>query len=119
MPTPHDQRPPQCSSPRERALLVRMCIRAEVEFTEWECARLLTEFKRNLTDAQWASLQQAGLRTHEESLQALIVFGFENRRLKRMNLRGRGRDRVWAEAEQQKRIATLLRGPAKPPSKPR
>jgi hypothetical protein len=104
-----DQRPPRCSSPRERALLYRMCERAGVEFTEWECARLLTEFKRNLTEAQWVSLQEIDVRTREDALRALIVFGFENRRLKRLNLRGRGRDRVWAEAEQRERMAVLMR----------
>ncbi|HLT35356.1 MAG TPA: hypothetical protein VK034_03700 [Enhygromyxa sp.] len=103
------ERPPRCASPRERALLQRMCERAEVEFTEWECARLLTEFKRNLSEAQWASLQKAEVRTHEDALRVLIVFGFENRRLKRLHLRGRGRDRVWAEAEHRERMAVLLR----------
>jgi hypothetical protein len=106
----HADRPPRCASPRERALLRRMCERAEVEFTEWECARLLTEFKRNLSDDQWASLRAAGPSSPEDALRALIVFGFENRRLKRLRLRGRGRDRVWREPEQQRRIATLLRG---------
>lgn len=104
----HPQRPPRCASSREQALLQRMCERAEVEFTEWECARLLTEFKRNLTDAQWAALQKLEVRTSEEALRALIVYGFENRRLKRLNLRGRGRDRVWAEAEQRERLNVLL-----------
>ncbi len=85
-----------------------MCERAGVEFTEWECARLLTEFKRNMSEAQWASLQNTEVRTHEDALRAFIVYGFENRRLKRLRLRGRGRDRVWAEAEQQDRIAVLL-----------
>ena len=56
-----------------------------------------------------AELQGAELRTPEDALQALIVFGFENRRLKRLHLRGRGRDRVWAEPEQQQRIAVLMR----------
>ncbi len=88
---------------------MRMCERAGVEFTEWECARLLTEFKRNLSEAQWTHLQQEEPKTSEDALRALIVFGFENRRLKRLRLRGRGRDRVWAEAEQQDRIAALLR----------
>ena len=86
-----------------------MCIRAEVEFTEWECARLLTEFKRNLSQAQWAALRDdAQLSTPEDALQALIVYGFENRRLKRMRLRGRGRDRVWREREQKRRLSVLL-----------
>ena len=109
MPTPESERPPRCTSPRERALLVRMCERADVPFTEWEVARLLTEFKRNLSDAQWLALQKAELETHEDALRALIVYGFENRRLKRLHLRGRGRDRVWAEAEQQHRLAVLMR----------
>jgi hypothetical protein len=104
----HD-RPPRCASSRERALLRRMCERAEVEFTEWECARLLTEFKRNLTEAQWAALQKLEVQTHEDALQALIVYGFENRRLKRLHLRGRGRDRVWVEAEHRERMAVLMR----------
>jgi hypothetical protein len=108
MATPDPERPPRCASPREQALLRRMCERAGVEFTEWECARLLTEFKRNLTEAQWTSLQQAEIRTHEEALRALIVYGFENRRLKRLHLRGRGRDRVWAEAEHRERMTVLL-----------
>ena len=109
MTAPDPQRPPRCASPRERALLRRMCERAEVEFTEWECARLLTEFKRNLTDAQWAALQNSELRTQEDALRALIVYGFENRRLKRLHLRGRGRDRVWAEAEHRERMVVLMR----------
>jgi hypothetical protein len=108
MATPDPERPPRCNSPRERSLLQRMCERAEVEFTEWECARLLTEFKRNLTEAQWASLQKEEIRTHEEALRALIVYGFENRRLKRLRLRGRGRDRVWHEAEHRERMTVLL-----------
>jgi hypothetical protein len=108
MPTPPDERPPRCNTPRERALLRHMCKRAEVEFTEWQCARLLTEFKRNLSEAQWASLEAAQLKTSEDTLRALIVYGFENRRLKRLRLRGRGRDRVWAEPEQQRRMAVLL-----------
>jgi hypothetical protein len=86
-----------------------MCERAEVEFTEWECARLLTEFKRNLTDAQWTALQGTEIRTQEDALRALIVYGFENRRLKRLHLRGRGRDRVWAEAEHRERMVVLMR----------
>ena len=91
-------------------MLRRLCARAEVEFTEWECARLLTEFKRNLSPAQWTNLRDnPEIREPEDALQALIVFGFENRRLKRMRLRGRGRDRVWREAGQQRRLGTLLR----------
>jgi hypothetical protein len=90
---------------------MRMCARAEVAFTEWECARLLTEFKRNLSEAQWTSLQNSDLRTPEETLQALVVFGFENRRIKRLRLRGRGRDRLWAEPAQQTRMDALLRPP--------
>lgn len=83
-----------------------MCERAEVEFTEWECARLLTEFKRNLNDLQWASLRaDPELVDPARALQALIVFGFENRRLKRLRLRGRGRDNVWTEQAQQQRAA--------------
>jgi hypothetical protein len=109
VPTDPQDRPPRCSSARERALLMRMCVRAEVPFTEWECARLLTEFKRNLSEAQWTSLQNADLHTPDETLQALIVFGFENRRIKRLRLRGRGRDRLWAEPEQQTRMDALLR----------
>ena len=62
-----------------------------------------------LSDAQWESLQKLDVQSHEDALQALIVYGFENRRLKRLRLRGRGRDRVWAEAEQQERMAVLLR----------
>jgi hypothetical protein len=86
-----------------------MCARAEVEFTEWECARLLTEFKRNLSDAQWTALRDdPDIRSSDDALLALIVFGFENRRLKRMRLRGRGRDRVWGEARQKQRLAVLL-----------
>ena len=90
-----------------------MCERAEVEFTEWECARLLTEFKRNLSDAQWAALQKHEVDTHEDALQALIAYGFENRRLKRLHLRGRGRDRVWMEAEHRERMTVLLERPRK------
>lgn len=86
-----------------------MCERAEVEFSEWECARLLTEFKRNLSPAQWTDLREAEIQSPEDALQALIVFGFENRRLKRLRLRGRGRDRIWAEPEHKRRMATLLR----------
>lgn len=85
-----------------------MCERAEVEFTEWECARLLTEFKRNLNDLQWAALR--GDPDNAEplrALQALIVLGFENRRLKRLRLRGRGRDNVHAEQAQQQRAVRL------------
>jgi hypothetical protein len=103
-------RPPKCRTPRERALLRRLCQRAEVEFTEWECARLLTEFKRNLSPGQWAALRDdPELRRPEDALEALIVYGFENRRLKRMRLRGRGRDRVWRETQQRDRIDVLLR----------
>jgi hypothetical protein len=83
-----------------------MCERAEAEFTEWECARLLTEFKRNLTDLQWASLRadpDNGDPAH--ALRSLIVFGFENRRQKRLRLRGRGRDHVWTEQAQQQRAS--------------
>lgn len=109
MPTPEHDRPPRCASPREQSLLRRMCERAEVPFTEWECARLLTEFKRNLTEAQWAALQKLEVRTHEDALRALITYGFENRRLKRLHLRGRGRDRVWQETEHRERMAVLLR----------
>jgi hypothetical protein len=109
MPDPNPKRPPRCASPREQALLRRMCVRAEVEFTEWECARLLTEFKRNLSEAQWAALHKQEIRTNEDALQALIVYGFENRRLKRLRLRGRGRDRVWAEAEHRERMVVLMR----------
>lgn len=90
-------------------MLRRMCERAEVEFTEWECARLLTEFKRNLTEGQWAELRKHGVRSPEDALQALIVYGFENRRLKRLRLRGRGRDRVWQEAEHRERMSVLMR----------
>jgi hypothetical protein len=108
--TPDLERPPKCASDRERALLRRMCERAEVAFTEWECARLLTEFKRNLSEAQWASLRDdVRVECSEDALRSLIVFGFENRRLKRLRLRGRGRDRVWAEAEHKQRMAKLLR----------
>jgi hypothetical protein len=88
-----------------------MCERAEVEFCEWECARLLTEFKRNLTQAQWAVLRDdPRIETPEDALCSLIVFGFENRRLKRLRLRGRGRDRVWAEPEHARRMKILLGG---------
>ena len=107
-------RPPRCASTRERALLRRMCQRAEVEFTEWEVERLLTEFKRNLSEAQWVTLREdEGIRSNEDALQALIVFGFENRRLARLRLRGRGRDRLWAEPEQRRRMSALLRRPSK------
>lgn len=92
-----------------------MCERAEVEFTEWNCARLLSEFKRNLTKVQWRALRdEAEVRSPEDALQALIVFGFENRRLKRLRLRGRGRDRVWREAAHQDRMRTLLGRRRKP-----
>ncbi len=110
-------RPPQGIDARQRALLERMCVRAGVEFTEWECARLLTEFKRKLTEAQWATLREdPEIRTPADALRVLIVFGFENRRLERLHLRARGRDRVWAEPEQQQRIAHLL-GRERPPPK--
>lgn len=114
-------RPPQGLGERERALLERACARAGVPFTEWECARLLTEFKRKLTAAQWAILQNdTELREPVDMLRALLVFGFENRRLERMSLRARGRDRVWAEPEQRARVAKLLgREPPKPPPKRR
>ncbi|WP_146659245.1 hypothetical protein [Enhygromyxa salina] len=109
-PADRSERPPKCSSDRERALLRRMCERAEVGFTEWECARLLTEFKRNLSEAQWASLRDdVRVESSEDALRSLIVFGFENRRLKRLRLRGRGRDRVWAETAHKQRMTTLLR----------
>jgi len=102
-------RPPRCASERERELLRRMCVRAEAPFSEWECARLLTEFKRNLTERQWVWLrEQADVRESEDALRLLILIGFENRRFQRMRLRGRGRDRVWAEPRQQRRLATLL-----------
>jgi hypothetical protein len=104
-PDPH-RRPPRCESERERKLLRRMCERDEVEFTEWECARLLTEFKRNLTDLQWAALRaDPSIDDPIHALRALIVFGFENRRLKRLRGRGRGRDHVHAEQAQQQRAA--------------
>ncbi|PRP99073.1 hypothetical protein ENSA5_29190 [Enhygromyxa salina] len=109
MARPSTERPPRCESDREHALLRRMCERAEVEFTEWQCARLLTEFKRNLSEAQWASLRDDGrVDSPEAALSALIVFGFENRRLKRLRLRGRGRDRVWGEAAHKRRMSVLL-----------
>jgi hypothetical protein len=109
MPEPKPSRPPRCESERERKLLRRMCERDEVAFTEWECARLLTEFKRNLTDAQWTALRaDPNNADPSHALRSLIVFGFENRRLKRLRLRGRGRDRVWAEQAQQQRLARLL-----------
>jgi hypothetical protein len=115
MPTPAHDRAPRCASQRERALLRRMCERAEVEFTEWECARLLTEFKRNLNDLQWASLRaDPAMQDPVHALRALIVFGFENRRLKRLRLRGRGRDHVWTEQAQQQRVARLLSRARKP-----
>jgi|GEM_PF-2222412 len=110
MPTAKLERPPACASAREEALLRRLCERAGVAFTEWECARLLTEFKRNLSEAQWASLRtREEITTSEDALRALIVFGFENRRLKRLRLRGRGRDRVWEEADHRERMTALLR----------
>ena len=86
----------------------RLCTRAEVDFTEWECARLLTEFKRNLSEAQWVSLRDAGIECPEDALEALIVFGFENRRLKRLRLRGRGRDRIWAEPSHKHKMSRLI-----------
>lgn len=104
-----DERPPRCSSARERELLRRMCERAGVEFSEWECARLLTEFKRKLTQRQWIWLREhAPIETPEDALRSLILIGFENRRLERLRLRGRGRDRVWAEPGQQARMRTLF-----------
>jgi hypothetical protein len=92
-----------------------MCERADVEFTEWECARLLTEFKRNLDDAQWAALRaDPNITESLQALRALIVLGFENRRLARLRRRGRGRD----EPEHRRRVARLL-GPTHPrPSQP-
>jgi hypothetical protein len=92
-----------------------MCERAEVEFTEWECARLLTEFKRNLNDLQWASLR-ADPATQDPilALRALIVLGFENRRLKRLRLRGRGREQVHTEQAQHQRGARMIGGARKP-----
>ena len=105
----YNERPPRCSSVRERQLLRRMCERAGVDFTEWECARLLTEFKRKLTRRQWIWLREhAPIETPEDALRSLILIGFENRRLERLRLRGRGRDRVWAEAGQQARMRTLF-----------
>ena len=86
-----------------------MCQRADVPFTEWECARLLTEFKRNLSPAQWAQLRDdSEIADPADALRVLVVFGFENRRLKRLRLRSRGRDRVWREASHRRRMATLL-----------
>lgn len=86
-----------------------MCERAGVEFTEWECARLLTEFKRNLSDMQWTELRaDPDIATPEQALQALIVYGFENQRLARLRLRGRRRDRAWTQAEQRSRRSRLL-----------
>jgi hypothetical protein len=87
-----------------------MCVRAEVEFTEWECARLLTEFKRNLNDLQWAALRSDPSNDDpHHALRALIVLGFENRRLKRLRLRGRGRDQVWTEQAQRQSPRNRLR----------
>ena len=104
-----DDQPPPCGSERERELMRRMCIRARVPFTEWDCARLLTEFKRNLTQRQWAWMRSnPSIRDPEDALRSLIMIGFENRRFKRMRLRGRGRDRIWAEPRQQARLSTLL-----------
>lgn len=109
---------PRCRSPREAALLSRMCAKAQVEFTEWECARLLTEFKRNLSAAQWKALREdPKIVGPEDALQALIVFGFENRRLKRMRLRGRGRDRIWKEEGQKARLRSLMRDESRGVSK--
>lgn len=109
MPEPDPDQPPRCRSERERKLLRRMCERADVEFTEWECARLLTEFRRNLSDLQWAELRSdENIKTPEQALQALIVFGFENQRLSRLRLRGRKRDRAWDHTEQRQRRARLL-----------
>jgi hypothetical protein len=109
-------RPPQGLADRERRLLERACVRAGVPFSEWECARLLTEFKRKLSDAQWASLSDdPDIRDPVDALRILLVFGFENRRLERLHLRARGRDRVWAEPEHRNRMAKLLgREPPKP-----
>ncbi|NVB36745.1 hypothetical protein G6O69_02800 [Pseudenhygromyxa sp. WMMC2535] len=102
-------RPPRCATEREHVLLQRMCARAGVEFTEWECARLLTEFKRQLSEPQWATLRNdPEIRSPEDALEALIVFGFENRRFARLRLRGRGRERIWAEAGQRQRMSVLL-----------
>jgi hypothetical protein len=87
-----------------------MCERAEVEFTEWECARLLTEFKRNLNDLQWASLRaDPNMNDPIHALRALIVFGFENRRLKRLRGRGRVRGQVWTEQAQRNAFGSRLR----------
>lgn len=112
---PHPNRPPRCTSVRERRLLQRMCERAEVEFTEWECARLLTEFKRNLDAAQWAALRadpENGDPLH--ALQSLIVVGFENRRLARLRGHGRRREGVWADQAKQQRSARLRERERKP-----
>ena len=108
MPDPRPDHPPRCSSERERKLLQRMCERAEVEFTEWECARLLTEFKRNLDESQWVSLRaDPSLTDPVKALRALIVLGFENRRLARIRGRGRKREGVWAQQAQQQRRARM------------
>ncbi|MFV8755445.1 hypothetical protein ACNOYE_33265 [Nannocystaceae bacterium ST9] len=109
-------RPPQGLGERERRLLERACARAGVPFTEWECGRLLSEFKRKLSEGQWASLREdPDIREPVDALRVLLVFGFENRRLERLHLRARGRDRVWAEPEHRARMAKLLgREPPKP-----
>ncbi len=113
---PAVERPPQGLSERERRLLERACIRAGVPFTEWECARLLTEFKRKLSDAQWAALHEdPEIRDPADALRVVLVFGFENRRLERLHLRSRGRDRVFAEPQHRERMAKLL---GRPPPKP-
>ncbi len=108
-------RPPQGLTDRERILLERACVRAGVPFTEWECSRLLTEFKRKLSEAQWASLRDdPEIHDSADALRILLVVGFENRRLERLHLRARGRDRVWAEPEHRNRMAKLLgRAPPK------
>ncbi len=89
---------------------MRMCERADVEFTEWECARLLTEFKRNLDDAQWATLRSdPNITDPVSALRALIVMGFENRRLARLRGRGRKREGVWTDQAKQQKRARLRR----------
>jgi hypothetical protein len=113
-PEQHLNRPPRCTSERERRLLRRMCERAEVEFTEWECARLLTEFKRNLNDLQWAALRaDTNNDDPDHALRALIVFGFENRRLKRLRLRGRGRGEGVHSEQAKQRLARLQKKPVR------
>lgn len=85
-------------------------------FTEWECGRLLNEFKRKLSEAQWASLREdPDIRDPVDALRVLLVIGFENRRFERLHMRARGRERAWAEPEQRNRMATLL---GKPPPQP-